>query len=185
MSETFWNKYPVRPAKYLAFFFSGVLAGILAVQMQEDAVVTGIFGEYFLNQYANLRINTGKLLNYVGRYRCGQYFLAVCCGALPAAQVLLGFLLFFLGMAWGTSLSISTIRLGLKGILICTAGIFPQFFFYLPAFGWIWMWAAYGGKSRKRYLILAVAGFVFLMFGIGTVTWINPLILQQILRKIS
>ena len=56
MSETFWNKYPVRPAKYLAFFFSGVLAGILAVQMQEDAVVTGIFGEYFLNQYANLRI---------------------------------------------------------------------------------------------------------------------------------
>lgn len=136
MGESVFSKYMTRPAGYLMFFFCGILAGVAVVQVQNSAALAGIFSEYFLNQYANLRIDSGKLLSYVGRYRCGQYFLAVCCGVLPVAPAVFAGLVFLLGMAWGTALSISAVRLGLAGILICAAGIFPQFFFYLPAFGW-------------------------------------------------
>ncbi len=184
MGESVFGKYKARPAGYLLFFFCGILAGITVVQMQKSAALAGIFSEYFLNQYANLRIDSGKLLNYVGRYRCGQYFLVICCGVLPMAPAIFAGLVFLLGMAWGTALSISAIRLGLAGILICAAGIFPQLFFYLPAFGWVLLWTMYGGKNRKRYLCLVMAGFLFLLFGIGTEAGVNPLILQQILRKI-
>ena len=133
MGESVFSKYMTRPAGYLMFFFCGILAGVAVVQVQNSAALAGIFSEYFLNQYANLRIDSGKLLSYVGRYRCGQYFLAVCCGVLPVAPAVFAGLVFLLGMAWGTALSISAVRLGLAGILICAAGIFPQFFFYLPA----------------------------------------------------
>lgn len=80
MGESVFSKYMTRPAGYLMFFFCGILAGVAVVQVQNSAALAGIFSEYFLNQYANLRIDSGKLLSYVGRYRCGQYFLAVCCG---------------------------------------------------------------------------------------------------------
>lgn len=185
MGEFVFSKYMTRPAGYLMFFFCGVLAGVAVVQVQNSAALAGIFSEYFLNQYANLRIDSGKLLSYVGRYRCGQYFLAVCCGVLPVAPAVFAGLVFLLGMAWGTALSISVVRLGLAGILICAVGIFPQFFFYLPAFGWVLLWTMYGGRNRKRYFCLIVAGFFFLLFGIGTEAGVNPLILQQVLRKIS
>lgn len=185
MNVNFFHKYTARPAWYFAVFFCGVMAGIAMVQLQSRTALSGFFSEYFLGQYANMQIDSGKLLNYVGRYRCGQYFLVICCGALPAAPLVLGGLVFLLGAAWGTALSISAVRLGLEGILICAVGIFPQFFFYLPAFGWVLLWAVYGGNNRKRYLIFAVVGFLFLMFGIGTEAGVNPLILQQILRKIS
>ena len=171
----------------LALFMPGFLLGVICVNLlaKKYTAEPGIFSEYFLNQYANLRIDSGKLLSYVGRYRCGQYFLAVCCGVLPVAPAVFAGLVFLLGMAWGTALSISVVRLGLAGILICAAGIFPQFFFYLPAFGWVLLWTMYGGRNRKRYFCLIVAGFFFLLFGIGTEAGVNPLILQQVLRKIS
>ena len=185
MGEFFRNRCAVRPAGYLLSFFCGLAAGILLVQTQKSTALTGIFGEYFLNQYANLRIDPAKLLSYIGWYRCGHYFLAVCWGAAAAAPTALCALVFFLGLSWGTAVSISAVCLGLKGVLICAAGIFPQFVFYLPAFGWILFWTMCGGRNRKRYLVLAAAGFLFLLFGIGAEAVVNPLILQQILRKIS
>ncbi len=185
MRESFRYRKPIRSGLYPSLFFAGVLAGIGLVQSQGAAALSGIFSEYFLNQYASLKIDAGKLFFYVGSCRLGQYGLAVCCGALPAASWAVGALLFGLGLSWGTMLSISTIRLGLKGALLCLFGVLPQIFFYLPAFGWILLWILHGGVSRKKYFFLAAAGLVFLLFGVGAEAYINPLILQQILRRIS
>lgn len=176
---------PVRTGMYLALFFGGLFMGSALVQMQDSSAFYGIFSEYFLNQYASLKINTGRLFQYVGGYRGGQYALLVCCGALSAAPVLVGILLWGLGMSWGTMLSISALRLGFKGVLLCAAGVLPQLFFYLPAFGWVFLWVLKRGNNRKKYFFLSVAGFLFLLFGIGTEVFLNPLILQQILRKMS
>lgn len=171
--------------KYTVLFFGGVLLGTLIVQWQKHSVVPGIFSEYFLSQYASLKLDAGRLLRYVGSCRIGQYFLVVCCGTLQVASLLIGVLLFALGLCWGTMLSISTIQLGMKGILLCVSGIFPQIFFYLPAFGWMILWIRKKGSSKHRYAFLTVAGFLFLLFGIGTEVYVNPSILQYILWKLS
>lgn len=80
-------------------------------------------------------------------------------------------------------ISVSTVRLGLKGVLICVAGVIPQILFYLPAFGWMLLWIWNGGSSRKKYWFFVCAGFFFLLSGIVTEVYLNPLLLQQILRK--
>ena len=184
MRESFKYQDPVRAGLYLVLFFAGLLVGIAIVQTQSSEALSGIFSEYFLNQYAALKIDTGRLFRYVGGYRLGQYVLVVCCGALFAAPVVIGALLFLFGMTWGTMLSISTLRLGLKGIVICVAGILPHIFFYIPAFGWVLLWVMKRGSSRRKYLFLTVAGFFFLFFGIMSEVCLNPLILKQILSVI-
>ncbi len=183
MKETLFYRKSLSPGSCLILFFAGILSGILFVQAQDEMAFAGIFSEYFLNQYASLKIDHRQLFQYVGGYRCGQYALAVCCGAVSAAPYLLGMVLYLLGMTWGTMISISTVRLGLKGVLICAAGVVPQFLFYIPAFGWIPLWVWKKGNNKKKYLFLAVAGFFFLLFGMITEVSLNPLILQQILRK--
>lgn len=183
MKEAWTKQRQQGPGTGLLLFFAGLLAGILFVQMQSDDSFAGIFSEYFLNQYASLPIDYRKLLRYVGGYRCGQYGLLLCCCALSAAPLLCSGILFLLGMTWGTMISISTVRLGFKGVLLCVAGVLPQIFFYLPAFGWMLLWIWKRGNNRKKYLFLAAAGFFFLVCGIVTEVYLNPLILQQILRK--
>ena len=171
--------------RYLLLLFAGLILGVALVQTCQKSMLPGIFGTYFLSQYANLKIDTLRLLKYTGSYRAGQYLFVVCCGAMPMAPAVMGVLLLVLGMVMGTMLSISTIQLGIKGILICVAGVLPQIFFYLPAFGCVLLWITCHGNSRKKYLFLAAAGCLFLLFGILSETCINPPLLQQLLRKIS
>lgn len=185
MRESLQYRNPVRAGLYLVLFFAGLLTGIAVVQMQSSSAFSGIFSEYFLNQYASLKIDAGRLLRYVGGFRGGQYALLVCCGALCAAPAIMGLLLFGFGMTWGTMLSVSTLRLGLKGVVLCVVGVLPQIFFYVPAFGWVLLWILHRGSSRRKYLFLTAAGFFFLLFGIMAEVYINPMILQQILRKMS
>ncbi len=183
MREMLFYRRNINPAVCMTLFFVGMLGGILLVQGQEDTVFAGIFSEYFLNQYASLKLDYEKLFGYIGSYRSGQYALFVCCGALALAPYLLGIFICFLGMSWGTMISVSTIRLGMKGVLLCVVGIVPQILFYIVAFGWVFLWVWKRGSSRKKYLFLVAAGFFFLMFGIAAEVYINPLILQQLLRK--
>ncbi|MCD8098615.1 MAG: hypothetical protein LUE31_11470 [Lachnospiraceae bacterium] len=145
-------------ARFLFLLFSGLFVGIGLVQIQRETQFSGIFSEYFLSQYASLRIDTGKLLAYVSRCRAGQYMLLVCLGGLTAASAALGVMLFGIGILLGTILSVSALRLGLKGILICAVGVLPQLFFYIPAFGWVFLWIRQGGRSRRKYLFLSLAG---------------------------
>lgn len=185
MRETFCYRNTIRSGTCLILLFAGILAGVVFVQTQKDSSFAGIFSEYFLNQYASIPIDFPKLFRYVASCRLGQYAFLVCCGSLSGAPLLCGALLFGLGMTWGTVISISTLRLGLKGVLICAAGLMPQMFFYIPAFGWILLWVLKGGSSRKKYFLLAAVGLFFLFFGIVAEVYLNPGFLQQILRKMS
>ena len=173
-----------RSGMYLAAAGMGLLTGIGIIQMQSDSTFSGIFGEYFLNQYGSLQIDYIQMLRYIAGYRFGQYMLILGAGIIPASSLWMGFLLFLLGLLWGSTLGISILQLGVRGIVICIAGLLPQIFFYLPAFGWVVLWVVYHGNNRRKYLILGIAGGIFLMFGILTEACVNPAILRQILGKI-
>ena len=122
-------------------FFAGIIAGVLIAQTKATTADTGLLSEYFLNQYASLSVNIEKLFLYIGGYRISQYLAVVCAGFLPLAPAILTGLLFLTGMLWGTMAGISVIQLGGKGLMICVAGLLPQIFFYVPAFGWVILWA--------------------------------------------
>lgn len=69
--------------RYLLLLFAGLILGVVLVQTCQKSMLPGIFGTYFLSQYANLKIDTLRLLKYTGSYRAGQYLFVVCCGAMP------------------------------------------------------------------------------------------------------
>ena len=176
--ERHWRRGPLS-------FFMGIVAGVLIAQMRFQLTETELFGEYFLNQYAMLPVNREKLFFYVGGYRLSQYLAFVCIGFLAQAPLLLTALLFLAGMLWGSMTGISILQLGMKGFVICLTGLFPQILFYVPAFGWVFLWTYCGGVNRKKYMIFAFLGLFFLLFGIAAEACINPEIIRQILRKIS
>ena len=157
-------------------FFVGIIAGVLIAQTKATTADTGLFSEYFLNQYASLSVNIEKLFLYIGGYRISQYLAVVCAGFLPLAPAILTGLLFLTG--------ISVIQLGGKGLMICVAGLFPQILFYVPAFGWVILWTSCGGSNRKKYVFLAALGLFFLFFGVACEAALNPGLVRQILRKI-
>ena len=70
-------------------FFAGIIAGVLIAQTKATTADTGLFGEYFLNQYASLSVNIEKLFLYIGGYRISQYLAVVCAGFLPLAPAIL------------------------------------------------------------------------------------------------
>ena len=158
-------------------FFVGIIAGVLIAQTKATTADTGLFSEYFLNQYASLSVNIEKLFLYIGGYR-------ISAGFLPLAPAILTGLIFLTGMLWGTMAGISVIQLGGKGLMICVAGLFPQIFFYIPAFGWVILWISCGGSNRKKYVFLAALGLFFLFFGVACEAALNPGLVRQILRKI-
>ena len=43
-------------------FFAGIIAGVLIAQTKATTADTGLFGEYFLNQYASLSVNIEKIV---------------------------------------------------------------------------------------------------------------------------
>lgn len=174
----------IRQGIWLLLFLMGMFIGVCIVHFQKQSSYSGVFGECFMNQYAFMEIDHEKMLRYIGSYRIRQYVMLVCCGALPMAAYLLAVLVTGMGAVWGSVISISAIRLGMKGIVICVIGLLPQFLFYIPAFGWIVLWIWKQGKSRKKYIALSMAGLLFLLFGILTEVYVNPLILQYFLRKI-
>ena len=97
--EFYRKKYQL-PMLYLIGFGTGILyANFIA---KNYVTMTGIFHEYFLNQYTQVKIINEDYLWYLLRWR-----------VMPLALVL---------------------RMGLCGMLLCIAGIFPQYIFYVPAY---------------------------------------------------
>jgi hypothetical protein len=168
---------------YLSLFLTGLLVGILLVQWQDKEIVSSVFSEYFLNQYASWKIDEKRLLSYIGGYRIRQYLLVIGCGLVKCAAACMGLLLFLLGMVCGSVLSISVLRLGMKGLLICIAGTLPQIIFYLPAYGWGLCWIFQNGYRKRNYLLLTFIGFFVLFLGVLCEVYLNPQILKQILQK--
>ena len=66
MQERWNDQKNNNPGTCLILFFTGILAGIIFVQAQGSSAFAGIFSEYFLSQYASLKIDYEKLLRYVG-----------------------------------------------------------------------------------------------------------------------
>ena len=96
--------------------------------------MTGIFHEYFLNQYTQVKIINEDYLWYLLRWRVMPLALAVCVANLGFRRLTAAGILLWTGFAAGILSVAAVLRMGLCGMLLCIAGIFPQYIFYVPAY---------------------------------------------------
>ena len=87
------------------------------------------------------------------------------------------------GFAYGYFCVISISAFGAKGLLLCLVALFPQFLAYVPAYlGLVQLSERRREHVGWRKTAAVVFLFVILIVGILLESYINPLILQKLLK---
>ncbi len=154
--------------QFLVFFMPGFLLGIIYVNFIAAKYMAepGIFSEYFLDQFDSVKIEAGEYIWYLLRVRVLP-FLALAGIAFTkmrkAAAVLF---LFWTGISGGILISTAVLNLGIRGSLLCLAGLVPQFF-TAPQNRW--------NQQKTIFVILAMS------VGILLELYVNPLVVKAFL----
>ena len=116
---------------FLALFFTGFLTGILIVNYiwGEQLSLIGTFTEVYLMRLKNETISFQQYIWYLIRVR-GVFFLILFLAmGIRIRKIVAAFFLLWTGMSGGILLSEAVAELGMKGSILCVAGLFPQFLF--------------------------------------------------------
>lgn len=169
----------------LVLFMLGFLAGILYANIvsKQYVTVTGIFNEYFLNQYVQTEVVVEEYIWYIMQVRLLP-FAIICilgCTRLKKPAVLL--CLLWTGFSTGMLAVASVMHLGMKGIMLCVVGIMPHFIFYILSYT-VLLWYFYNYPNTRWNSGKTM--FVVLTFAIGIIleSYMNPILMKAFIRTI-
>lgn len=164
------------------------LGGVLFANMLGKDLLTnyGILNSYYLDRYTCHEIDCDRLFCYVLMERMKMVAIVVILGRFVGKKHLFCAAESLLAIAFGILITGATMNLGIGGVFIALAALFPQWFFYQITFiGYVQtsLWHIKGvGKEGIAYVVtLFVLGLLFLI-GIIAESYLNPWILSKILK---
>ena len=96
-------------------------------------------------------------------------------------KIVAAFFLLWTGMSGGILLSEAVAELGMKGSILCVAGLFPQFLFYVPAvlalLRFCWNYPQNQWNRQKTFFVCGL-----FLIGIFSESCLNPWLIQQIVN---
>lgn len=169
-----------------------LLGCVIPNMIGRDFLTTyGFLNAYFLEHYAYRAIDANRLFSRILMERSKTAFGVFLLGrAMPGALFSL-LVCGSVGVTCGFLLTTAVINLGLKGILICICGLFPQWLFYFAALFYYAdcrREAYYGGVagSGREYSFRYWIRGTLLLFCIGTgmfaECYVNPVLLAWVLH---
>ncbi|HJA11903.1 MAG TPA: stage II sporulation protein M [Candidatus Mediterraneibacter merdipullorum] len=168
--------------QFLAFFMPGFCLGILYVNFAAKKYMAGpgIFSEYFLSQYSSGQIEPRGYLLYLLRTRAVPLAALSALSFTRAGRAAAVLFLLWTGFSGGMLVSLAAESLGIRGSLLCLAGLFPQFLFYIPAFLMVLKYCLAAPRAdwnRQKTV------FVILCISIGIILelYVNPVLLDLLL----
>lgn len=176
--ELYQKKYQL-PLVYFIGFAAGILyANFIA---RNYVTMTGIFHEYFLNQYTQVTIVKEDYLWYLLRWRAMPLALMICMANLGFRKITAAGILLWTGFAAGILSVAAVLRMGIGGMLLCIAGIFPQYIFYVPAY---LLLIRYYYRYPQSEWNGTKSGFVAIMMvaGILSEVYFNPVIVRWFVK---
>ena len=113
----------------------------------------------------------------------GIFFLMLFLAmGIRIRKIVAAFFLLWTGMSGGILLSEAVAELGMKGSILCVAGLFPQFLFYVPAvlalLRFCWNYPQNQWNRQKNVLLYAVC----FLIGIFSESCLNPWLIQKIVN---
>ena len=162
-------------------FFIGVIYENIIFKRQ--FVTTEIFSKSNLQRFLQTDVIAEKYFWYVIKDRL--FFLLLICvlGCTKWKKTVVTVCLLLVGFFTGTLCVASALVFGMKGILLCIAGLLPHMLFYGLLYGLLFTyWFHYPEKQWNRVKLL----FVFLTFIIGILLeiYVNPIIVKLIIGMI-
>ena len=174
----------------LLAFLGGI---VLANLMQRELLMTyGILNEYFLSQYSYQTIDGKRLLCHILVERGKVAFTIFLLGKVMNGKLFAVMIKSLVAAGFGFLIVVAIVNLGVKGIVISVAALFPQWIFYLAAlifYGGIRSESEQGMWGRKEVLVNAPGQIIrwiliimSLVAGVITESYVNPILLSCILK---
>ncbi len=191
--RTLWTR--LMQGSLLAAFVAGIFFANL---MGREAVSNaGVLNDYFIEKFQYTEINGQNLFFYIIRERLPLLLLLLLL-TMTSLGIAGGILMLsWQGFSVGFMLSTAIAKYGMKGILLVLGSLFPQYVFYFPVYILYCYLAVYlrqrthkdrmGNGSDRRYIYgawMITAAGILIMFitGIFLESYINPIILKNILK---
>ncbi len=166
----------------IVFLVVGFLIGVIYenVITKNQVVTTEIFLKSNLQRYLQTDVIAEKYFWYVIKERV--VFLLIICilSCVKWKKIFVTICLILTGFFTGTFCVAAVLQLGMKGILLCVAGMFPQMLFYGFLYGMLFVhWFRFPERQWNRTKML----FVIILFVIGILleVYVNPIIVKFII----
>lgn len=166
----------------IVFLVVGFLIGVIYenVITKNQVVTTEIFLKSNLQRYLQTDVIAEKYFWYVIKQRV--VFLLIICilSCVKWKKIFVTICLILTGFFTGTFCVAAVLQLGMKGILLCVAGMFPQMLFYGFLYGMLFVhWFRFPERQWNRTKML----FVIILFVIGILleVYVNPIIVKFII----
>lgn len=177
-------------------FLGGVIcANILGVVFGREL---GAMNEYFTNRYMYAQIQGRELFLFLFYKRVPESLLLLFLSLGIYGTLIADGYLCYLGFSVGFLSVIAIMNSGIKGILLIFGFFFPQWLFYAPVLMlWRYELLYYKGhrgdalpfEQKKRWRIKAAAALLasglLLLLGLFAESYINPFLLQKMIRIIG
>lgn len=195
-------KEPSLQRKWLFFFFVGICIGVLFANLLGGQYMDQIslLSDYLIQKYRASEVRSGELFWYCLQTRILPMCYIWIFGLTMFGRAVGYWYVTWFGFSTGALLSIATMRFGAKGILLCIAGMLPQYLFYIPAIVILLLissgtsrklygggrsgQAVYGGRKKLigLYFTIFAVIVVVCIIGIFTESYVNPFIIKKIIK---
>lgn len=167
------------------FLMLGFFCGILFTNVfaKDYIISSGILNDYFLNQYAQMDVNTEEYLWYIVRLRLLPLVLICALGCTNLKKIVVTVTVLWTGFSGGMLLVSAVMKMGVKGILLCLIGIFPHFLCYIAVYAiilWFFLQYPQGRWNIQKTLVCTV----FMILGVLLECYINPVLMKMFLRAL-
>lgn len=187
----------------LLILIVGLIIGIFYANLIGDSYIasnSSLINDYYMNKYAYLTPDYGRLFIYVFDKRIVPILYLFLFGMTMFGIFVMYGYIFWIGFSAGTLLSLFSIQYGMKGILFCIVAILPQYILYIPSFiillhmiyrmtMELYFRKSQNGKfysSKKQllftYLMKAIIVILIMVIGVVLETYTNTYLLKRIIN---
>lgn len=167
----------------IIFLAVGFFVGIIYENIisRGNALFSELFLRSNLERYLQTNVLGEKYLWYVVKARIVILGVVSILGCFRWKKLIVIMWLFVCGFFAGIISVVAVMQHGIKGILLCLAGILPQGIFYVMAYSMLFLyWFRYPESRWNRAKLL----FVVVMFltGIAIEVYVNPTLVKLVIR---
>ncbi len=170
-----------------AVFFVSFVAGIFAGNFWGITDFSGGAAESrsYVQQLSDTAVSSHALLWHVCCVRGGIGAALFVLAALTRGRCVHSCFVAWNGFAYGYFCVMVIAAFAAKGLLVCAAAVFPQLLAYVPYFLVLVEWSTHRRtREHLRDLFVGLLLTLFLCAGILLESYINPSILQKLLKML-
>lgn len=169
----------------ILFYMAGFVGGILYTNLisKDYVAVLGIFNDYFLNQYIQTDIIDTSYLWYLIKVRIVPLFCIILLGATRIRKLVVVVFLIWTGFLCGMIFTTATLKMGVKGIILCLVALSPQAMLYMIGYAILLIGLYYYPKIGWNFQ-KTIAVLLAICIGIALECYMNPILVKMFLKTV-